>query len=87
MQWRTTCCHGNDPRKQKYLKSFTLTAYSMAEISEEELQATYAWIDEIPLSRQKKSIARDFSDGGTVCERHGLEAVKMLRSRKEKSCQ
>ena len=44
----------------------------MTEISEEELQATYAWIDEIPLSRQKKSIARDFSDGGTVCERSGL---------------
>lgn len=54
----------------------------MTEISEEELQATYAWIDEIPLSRQKKSIARDFSDGGTVCERSGLEAVRMLRSQK-----
>ncbi|KAL5493348.1 hypothetical protein EMCRGX_G014516 [Ephydatia muelleri] len=40
----------------------------MTEISEEELQATYAWIDEIPLSRQKKSIARDFSDGVLVAE-------------------
>lgn len=40
----------------------------MTELSEEELQATYAWIDEIPLSRQKKSIARDFSDGVLVAE-------------------
>ena len=36
----------------------------MADLTEEELQALYAWIDEIPLSRQKKSITRDFSDGG-----------------------
>lgn len=36
----------------------------MADVSEEELQALYCWIDEIPLSRQKKNITRDFSDGG-----------------------
>lgn len=36
----------------------------MADLSEEELQALYCWIDEIPLSRQKKNITRDFSDGG-----------------------
>lgn len=36
----------------------------MADLSEEELQALYCWIDEIPLSRAKKNIARDFSDGG-----------------------
>ena len=39
----------------------------MADLSEEELQALYCWIDEIPLTRQKKNIARDFSDGG-ACE-------------------
>jgi hypothetical protein len=34
-------------------------------MDEEELQKLYAWIDLIPLSRPKKSLARDFSDGGT----------------------
>ena len=40
----------------------------MANMSEEELQALYAWIDEIPLTRQKKNINRDFSDGVLVAE-------------------
>lgn len=33
-------------------------------LTEEEMQLVYNWIDEIPLSRPKKSITRDFSDGG-----------------------
>lgn len=40
----------------------------MANMSEEELQALYAWIDEIPLSRQKRNISRDFSDGVLAAE-------------------
>ena len=40
----------------------------MANMSEEELQALYTWIDEIPLSRQKKNINRDFSDGVLAAE-------------------
>ena len=36
------------------------------ELSEEDLQAVYAWVDEIPLSRPKKNIASDFSDGGKL---------------------
>lgn len=40
----------------------------MADLSEEELQGLYAWIDEIPLSRQKKNISRDFSDGVLAAE-------------------
>ncbi|XP_068111461.1 sperm flagellar protein 1-like [Hyperolius riggenbachi] len=39
-----------------------------AEISEEQLQELYAWIDQVPLSRVKKNIARDFSDGVLVAE-------------------
>nr|XP_015201743.1 PREDICTED: sperm flagellar protein 1-like [Lepisosteus oculatus] len=35
-----------------------------AEPGEEVLQDLYAWIDQIPLSRPKRSVARDFSDGG-----------------------
>ena len=34
-------------------------------INEEEMQEVYNWVDEIPLSRPKKNIARDFSDCGT----------------------
>lgn len=37
-------------------------------MDEEDLQALYAWIDEIPLSRQKRNIARDFSDAVLVAE-------------------
>ena len=33
-------------------------------LSEEEMQIIYNWVDEIPLSRPKRNIARDFSDGG-----------------------
>jgi len=33
-------------------------------LSEEEMQLIYNWVDEIPLSRPKRNIARDFSDGG-----------------------
>jgi len=31
-------------------------------LSENELNDLYNWVDEIPLSRPKKNIARDFSD-------------------------
>jgi hypothetical protein len=33
-------------------------------LSEEDLQKLYSFVDEVPLSRPKKNIARDFSDGG-----------------------
>lgn len=33
-------------------------------LTEADLDALYEWLDEIPFSRPKKSIARDFSDGG-----------------------
>ena len=35
-------------------------------VDEEDMQELYQWIDDIPLSRPKKNINRDFSDGG-VC--------------------
>mmetsp|Transcript_139 Transcript_139/g.496 ORF Transcript_139/g.496 Transcript_139/m.496 type:complete len:265 (+) Transcript_139:13-807(+) len=37
-------------------------------MDEEELQRVYQWIDEIPLSRPKRNIARDFADGVLVAE-------------------
>ncbi len=37
-------------------------------LSEDELNAVYIWLDSVPLSRQKKNIARDFSDCVLVAE-------------------
>lgn len=37
-------------------------------MDEDSLQELYTWIDEIPLSRPKKNITRDFSDGVLVAE-------------------
>ena len=40
----------------------------MQQLSSEELQEIYKWVDTIPLSRAKKNIARDFSDGVLISE-------------------
>jgi len=37
-------------------------------MTEEDLQTVYNWVDSIPLSRPKRNIARDFSDGCLVAE-------------------
>lgn len=37
---------------------------ALPDCTEEELQALYEWVDSVPLSRPKKSITRDFADGG-----------------------
>lgn len=39
------------------------------EMSPGELQELYTWIDEVPLSRPKRNIARDFADGGELALR------------------
>ncbi|GET92205.1 hypothetical protein, conserved [Leishmania tarentolae] len=36
--------------------------------TEEDLHELYTWVDEIPISRQKRNIARDFADGCSVAE-------------------
>lgn len=41
---------------------------SQTDLTEEQLRALFAWIDAIPLSRPKRNIARDFSDGVLVAE-------------------
>lgn len=40
----------------------------MAEMDEQVLEELYTWIDQIPLSRPKKDLKRDFSDGVLVAE-------------------
>ncbi|XP_053406834.1 sperm flagellar protein 1-like isoform X23 [Mercenaria mercenaria] len=37
-------------------------------LDEQELESLYAWVDSIPLSRPKRNISRDFSDGVLVAE-------------------
>lgn len=37
-------------------------------LTEEDLHDLYVWVDEIPLSKAKRNIARDFSDGVCVAE-------------------
>ena len=37
-------------------------------LDEEEIQGIYEWVDSIPLSRPKRNITRDFSDGVPVAE-------------------
>jgi len=37
-------------------------------LSDEQLQAIYTWVDEVPLSRAKRNITRDFSDGVLMAE-------------------
>ena len=40
-----------------------------SDLDEDALEEIYSWIDKIPLSRPKKNIARDFSDGGSyICD-------------------
>uniref|UniRef100_A0A8C5WAA4 Sperm flagellar protein 1 n=1 Tax=Leptobrachium leishanense TaxID=445787 RepID=A0A8C5WAA4_9ANUR len=39
-----------------------------AEFDEEALHQLYTWVDKIPLSRPKKNISRDFSDGVLTAE-------------------
>jgi hypothetical protein len=38
------------------------------ELTDEQLRSIYAWVDAIPLSRPKRNIARDFSDGVLLAE-------------------
>ena len=45
-------------------------------ISEEDMQLIYNWVDEIPLSRPKRNIARDFSDGGNPLLRTHLSSPR-----------
>lgn len=37
-------------------------------LDEEQIQEIYIWIDKIPLSREKRNIYRDFSDGVLIAE-------------------
>lgn len=51
-----------------------LTRVDMEEYFDDvELENLYQWIDRIPLSRPKKNIGKDFSDGGN--EMHAVFSI------------
>lgn len=43
-------------------------AVEAPELGDEDMQRIYEWIDEIPLSRPKRNITRDFTDGVMMAE-------------------
>jgi hypothetical protein len=48
------------------------TGNDMDDFDDAELEELYSWIDGIPLSRPKRNIARDFSDGGKYIEENSF---------------
>jgi hypothetical protein len=52
------------------------------ELTDDILEELYEWIDRVPLSRQKKRIERDFSDGYCIAEivRHFLPSLIEMHS-------
>ncbi|KAK7090424.1 hypothetical protein V1264_010222 [Littorina saxatilis] len=48
--------------------SLIRNADDLEQMGEQELEELYTWIDGIPLTRPKRNIARDFSDGVLVAE-------------------
>ena len=58
----------NKPTEQKKKMAGSHETSWNIELDEQLLQDLYAWIDQIPLSRPKRRIERDFSDGVMVAE-------------------
>ena len=55
-------------------------------VSEAELKILYQWVDQIPLSRPKRNIARDFADGGArAALEPGLVARVVVRARRDRA--
>ena len=49
-----------------YPSDFYLTMSAADELSDDDLQTVYCWVDSIQLSRPKRNISRDFADGGKI---------------------
>lgn len=50
----------------------------LTSLDEDSLQELYTWIDEINLSRPKRNIWRDFSDGGKLASLLFMEIYGIL---------
>lgn len=62
-------------------KMSTLVVKAREIESEEEIQRIYNWMDDIELSRPRKSISRDFADGlliaEVICQYNYLQVVRI----------
>lgn len=54
------------------------TGNDMDDFDDAELEELYSWIDGIPLSRPKRNIARDFSDGGKYIEENSFPNLYII---------
>ena len=50
--------------KFKRYRARVISAKDIKAVSDEELESLFIWVDEIPLSRPKRNLSRDFADGG-----------------------
>lgn len=50
--------------KFKRYRPRVISAKDIKAVSDEELESLFIWVDEIPLSRPKRNLSRDFADGG-----------------------
>ena len=54
-------------------------------LEDDALQKIYVWIDSIPLSRPKRNIARDLSDGGACVRLRASCAAPRDRQRRQEA--
>ena len=57
------------------------------ELDEDAMKSLLKWIDSIPLSRPKKSLARDFSDGVLAAEVIKVSISNCLHENKSREAQ
>ena len=50
------------------MTSEVMTLKQVRALSEEELTSVLLWVDAMPLSREKRNLTRDFSDGGLLVQ-------------------
>lgn len=53
-------------KQNEDLKKATDRVNLYDDMSDDELEAIYTWVDEVPLKRPKKNIQRDFADGSLL---------------------
>lgn len=57
------CCRKMNQRSSRDATALLTMGY-MRVLGENELQDILTWVDQVPLSREKRNLSRDFSDGG-----------------------
>jgi len=58
----------DDDEERERTGRMMMTMKNVKELEEEELTSLLLWVDDFPLSKEKRNLTRDFSDGVTVSE-------------------